>query len=195
MSNMIDTVYSEMLAQDALKNRRITLNTDVNEVEIYKIMYYMDKIKKTDDNETNSLEIKDRKPIEIVINSYGGAVYECFALLSKMEQFQEMGYKINTTLTGKGMSCGQMIFMFGTKRRMYRYGTCLIHQISAGNYGNYEQLKVSHEHIVELQNMTEDMIVKKTKITKEMLKEKIAGKDWYLNAEQCLELGLATEIL
>jgi ATP-dependent protease ClpP protease subunit len=91
----IDNIYNEMVVQDALKRRKLHLNDDVDEISMFKLMYYMDKIKQKDDSE--GLELGKRQPIRIIINSYGGVIYDCMALLSKMERFQqEYKYKIIT---------------------------------------------------------------------------------------------------
>ena len=190
----VDSIYLEMLVQDVLKNRRITLNETIDHIEIYKVMHYMDKIKKIDD--LKDIPLGKRKPIEIVCNSYGGYLYECLGLVSKMEEFiNKYQYEIVTTLTGKAMSCGQMVFMFGTKRRVYKYGTCMIHQLSSCSYGNFTQLEISHNESVRLQAVVNKMILNKTKISKELLDTMIQGKDWYLNAEESIKYGLADEII
>jgi ATP-dependent Clp protease protease subunit len=193
MYQPIDNTYLEMLAQSALRDRKLHLNEGVDEISMFKLMYYMDKIRKSDD--VNGIEMKNRQPIEIICNSYGGQLYECMALISKIERFQEDGYKINTTLTGKAMSCGQLIFMFGTHRRMYRYGTLLIHKLSNWNVGNYDQLEVGFEEDKRLQDLLNNLIVKKTKIPLDVLLDKTKGVDWYLSPEDCIKYGMADEII
>jgi ATP-dependent Clp protease protease subunit len=193
MFQPIDSVYNEMIVQDALKNRKLHLNEGVDEVSMFKIMYYMDKIRKMDDSK--EIEMENRQPIEIICNSYGGQLYECMALISKIEKFQEDGYKINTTLTGKAMSCGQFIFMFGSHRKIYRYGTLLIHKLSNWNVGNYDQLKVGYEEDKRLQDLLNNLIVTKTNIPLELLLEKTKGVDWYLSPEDCIKYGMADEII
>jgi ATP-dependent Clp protease protease subunit len=190
----IDNIYNEMVVQDALKRRKLHLNDDVDEISMFKLMYYMDKIKQKDDSE--GLELGKRQPIRIIINSYGGVIYDCLALLSKIERFQqEYKYKIITELTGKGMSCGAFIFCFGDERLINRFGTLLFHQLSAGHYGNYTQLKIGHDEDVRLQTLINDLIVKKTSIPRELLEQKIDGKDWYLSPEDCIKYDVATKII
>jgi ATP-dependent protease ClpP protease subunit len=71
----------------------------------------------------------------------------------------------------------------------------LIHQLSSWNGGNYSNLRVQFEEDTRLQNLIEDLIVKKTNIPLELLRQKIDGKDWYLSPEECLKYGIATEII
>ena len=190
----IDSVYNEMIVQYALRNRKICLNEDFNEVSMFKMRYYIEKIKNIDDQK--NIPYGDREPIEIVINSYGGQIYEMLGTLSLIEHYKkEYKYTFITTLTGKAMSCGAVLFLFGDIRRMYSYGTLLFHQLSTTNWGNYEQLKVSFEENTRLQNLLDKIIVEKTNIPSGMLKEKTKGLDWYISPEECIKLGIATEII
>lgn len=190
----VDNVYNEMLVQSVLKDRKIHLNEEFNEISMFKMRYYMEKIKRSDD--LKNIELGKRQPIELVINSYGGSIYEMLGTLGLIEQFKkEFKYTIVTTLTGKAMSCGAILFLFGDIRRMYSYGTLLFHQLSTANWGNYEQLKVGFEENTRLQNLLDKIIVEKTNIPSGMLKEKTKGLDWYISPEECIKLGIATEII
>ena len=40
----IDNVYNEMIAQDALKNRRIWFNDEVDDTSCTKAIYYLNKL-------------------------------------------------------------------------------------------------------------------------------------------------------
>ena len=195
MSNKLnDNVYNEMLLQDVIKNRKIHINEDFTDISMFKVRYYMEKIKRIDDIE--DIPYGERKPIELVINSYGGSAYELLGTLGLIEQFKnEFKYKIITTCTGKAMSCGAILLVFGTERRMYKYSTVLIHKLNSGTWGNYDQLEKFHEENVRLQSLVEDLMVKNTKLTIETLKNKTMGVDWYLSPEECLKYGVVDEIL
>ena len=45
-----DPIYDEMIANKALKKRTLILNDYVDVESIYKISYYMDRIKRQDDS-------------------------------------------------------------------------------------------------------------------------------------------------
>ena len=53
------------------------------------------------------------KPINIYIDSYGGAVYQCFGLLGVIGK---SATPIHTIVTGAAMSCGFLILICGHKR-------------------------------------------------------------------------------
>ena len=133
------------------------------------------------------------KPIKIYIDSYGGAVYQCFGLLSIMKSG---GTPVDTVVTGCAMSCGFLIAIHGRKRRIHKHGTMMYHQVSSSTRG---KLKEIEEDVIEskrLQKKIEEMTVENTKITKEKL-EKIykKKKDWYLDAKTSLRWGCIDEIV
>lgn len=133
------------------------------------------------------------KPIEIYIDSYGGKVYQCFGLISIMEKSET---PIHTYCTGAAMSCGFIMLISGHKRFCYKHGTPLYHQVSGGAYEKIEEVEQRLEEMKRLQNVFEEMTIRKTKISKEKLdqvkKEKI---DWYMTSDEALKLGVVDEIV
>ena len=193
MEGYIDNSYLEQLNEAFKKDRRIILNEEVNEISMQKMRLSMLKIKKMDD--IQGIPYGERQPIEIVISSYGGAVYECLVTVALIEQFKnEYKYEIVTICSTKAMSCGALLLCMGSKRVVYKYATVLIHKLSNGMFGNYDQLNIGHEENVRVQNLLEKIIVENTNIPMELLKEKTFALDWYISPEECLELGIATEI-
>jgi ATP-dependent protease ClpP protease subunit len=91
---------------------------------------------------------------------------------------------------------GSAILMSGSKRRMYRYGTVLIHQVSSGSYGEVQTIQ---EELVESQRLwtvLKELIKQDTNITEEQLVDITNRKfDWILDSKQALELKVIDEIL
>ena len=133
------------------------------------------------------------KPIKIYIDSYGGAVYQCFGLLGVMEKSET---PIHTIVTGAAMSCGFMILISGHKRLGYSLSTPLYHQVSTGFWGKVQDME---DHLAEtkrLQKKIEDITIEKTQISKKKLTEILKRKvDWYMSAEEALQLGVIDEIV
>jgi ATP-dependent Clp protease protease subunit len=78
--------------------------------------------------EVHDLEYKP-KPIKIHIDSYGGAVYQCFGLLGIIKSSKTT---IHTLVTGCAMSCGFLIAIAGHKRFAYEKSTYLYHLLRLG---------------------------------------------------------------
>lgn len=133
------------------------------------------------------------QPIQIYIDSYGGAVYQCFGLLSIMKS---KGTPVETIITGCAMSCGFMIAIHGSKRKIHKHGTMMYHQVSSSTHG---KLKEIEEDVIEskrLQKKIEEMTVENTKITEKKLKKVYKQKkDWYLDAKNSMKWGCVDEII
>ena len=133
------------------------------------------------------------QPIKIYIDSYGGAVYQCFGLLGVMEKSET---PIHTIVTGAAMSCGFMILISGHERFGYPHSTPLYHQVSSGFYGKIKDIEEHLEESKRLQKKIEDLTLARTNISKKKLAEILKNKiDWYMSAEEALSLGVIDKIL
>lgn len=133
------------------------------------------------------------KPIKLHIDSYGGAVYQCFGLLSIMK---DKGTPVNTVVTGCAMSCGFLIAIHGSQRSIHKHGTMMYHQVSSGARGKVADLEEDILEAKRLQKKIEDMTLENTKITKKKL-EKIYKKkqDWFLEAKDAVKWGCVDDIV
>lgn len=195
MQNLFgDSVFDEMILNQALNNRNIQFIEEFTRESVYKAIYLMERIETLDDEE--NIPMEKREPITITINSYGGTVYDCLAWVSIIERLIERGYDIRTHIQGVGMSCGFVIPLCGTHRTMNRYSTVMCHQISTGGYGTIQDLKEGQEESERLWKVFKQIIIKNTKITDEQLENMRTRKfDWYMDAETAFELGVIDEIV
>jgi len=132
-------------------------------------------------------------PINIYIDSYGGGVYQCFGLLSVIERSET---PIHTIVTGCAMSAGFMILICGHKRFAHKLSTPLYHQVSSGATGTAKEIEEKVVEIKRLQEQLESVVREKTNISKKKLKDIFdIQKDWYMTAEEALELNVVDEIL
>lgn len=135
----------------------------------------------------------DPKPIEIYIDSYGGSVYQCFGLLSVMENSKT---PIHTIVTGCAMSCGFMMLICGHKRFAHKLSTVMFHQVSHEIWGKITDLEQRLEEDKRLQKQLENITVDKTVISRKKIAENKKEKvDWFMSAEEALSLGVIDEII
>ena len=133
------------------------------------------------------------EPIRIYIDSYGGYVYQCFGLIGVMERSET---PVHTYVTGCAMSCGFIILIHGHRRFGYRHSTPMYHQVSTGFVGKIGDMELEHVETRRLQDKIEQMTLEHTKIKKARLREVYKTKtDWYMTAEEALELGVIDEIV
>ena len=132
-------------------------------------------------------------PIKIYIDSYGGYVYQCFGLLSVMDNSKT---PIHTIVTGTAMSCGFMMAIHGHKRFAMRNATLMYHQVSSGAWGKLKEMEEDIAETQRLQKRIMEMTVRRTKISLAKLEENFRIKhDWYMDAEESLTNGVIDEIL
>ena len=76
--------------------------------------------------------------IYLHINSYGGYITD---VLAGIDAIQNSKYPITTIIEGAAASCGSLLSIVGNKRLMTKNSSMLIHQLSGGCIGTYEQMK------------------------------------------------------
>ena len=77
---------------------------------------------------------------------------------------------------------------------MHRHSYMLIHQLSSGMWGKYEELKDDMENNENLMKVIKDIYIKHTNIPKREL-DKILKHDLWWDAKTCLKYGLIDEII
>lgn len=169
------------------------MNDDVDNATIGKLIASMLYIISEDDAKDEKEKNFTREPIKFYINSFGGSAVDMWSLISIIEQSQT---PIHTYCTGYAMSAGFKLFLAGHKRFMSKRAVLLYHQLAAGNKGKYQDMLERQEHLEHQQKMVEDFLLSKTKITQKKLTEIRERKiDWYIYADQAIELGCADEII
>lgn len=132
-------------------------------------------------------------PIKIFIDSYGGYVYQCFGLLSVMDNSKT---PIHTIVTGAAMSCGFMMAIHGHKRFAMRNATLMYHQVSSGAWGKLKEMEEDIAETQRLQKRIMELTVKRTKISLAKLEENFERKkDWFMDADEALMNGVIDEVL
>ncbi len=148
------------------------------------------EIKKLSDLISNS---KKRKFEEIYlhINSYGGVIYDA---LSTIDTIKNCEIPIISIIEGGVASAGTLISVVCDYRVIMGNAYMLIHQLSSGMYGNFEELKDDYENCEELMNKIIQIYVKHTKL-KECEIKNILKRDKWWSPEKCLKIGLVDQIM
>ena len=131
--------------------------------------------------------------IQILLSTYGGSVYDGLALYDAIKASKT---KVDVIIGGKSMSMGTIIMLGSETRKAYRNTTFMIHEMTSGYLGKLADLENDLGESKRLQKILWDIITSETKITQKQLDDIYEKKkDWYLSAEEALELGLITEII
>ncbi len=131
--------------------------------------------------------------LTIIINSPGGSLTACFAL---MDMMRTSSIPVHTLVLGQVCSCGILITMAGAKRVMSEMATAMSHTYSWGAGGKHGDLVNSRK----AQDMSKELIVKHymkcTKKSRKFVEKNLVPDhgDIWLSPEECLEYGIIDEI-
>lgn len=132
-------------------------------------------------------------PIELYLSTYGGGCYDGLALYDVIEASLT---PIEVFCTGKIMSMGIIVALGAKVRKGYRNTTFMIHQVSGVSFGTLRDMEETVAEVSRINEMLFKVIRSKTKVTEERLNQVIRQKqDWFITAEEALELGILTEII
>lgn len=179
---------------DELFNERIIylqgeVSEDVSNQIIPLIHYYNIQ------DDKNEVELEQRQPIQIFIDSEGGELYKGFSILSAIERSKT---PIWTYLEGSiGMSMSFVLFLSGEKRFMSRFGNLLFHELRGGSdVKTLAEMKNMIQHYSNLQEKMDKYIVERTNIPMKRLKnQRKKNLDWYIDYDTAERYGVFTDTI
>ena len=134
--------------------------------------------------------------VPVIIDSYGGQVY---SLMSMISDVRHSKIPVATIVQGKAMSCGAILFSFGTDG--YRYmdpdATLMIHDVSSMGWGKVEEIKASAEETDRLNQKIYSMMAENCGHHKDYFLDIVHAKghsDWFLEADECKKHNLANSL-
>ncbi|MBO7732596.1 MAG: ATP-dependent Clp protease proteolytic subunit [Methanobrevibacter sp.] len=141
--------------------------------------------------EDKNIPVEQRKPIKLLLYSYGGDGQACFGLIDVIAMSKTPVYTVNM---GVAMSAGLLILLAGHKRFCMPRSTALAHSGSGGTSGTFEQTEAQMKDYQHFVKMMRDYISERTTIDAKTL-AKNKGKEWYLYAEDQLAYHVVDEIV
>lgn len=132
-------------------------------------------------------------PIQFHFSTQGGSCYDGLSLYDAIESSLT---PVEITCYGRIMSMGIVVLLASNVRKAHRNTTFLIHQASGLAFGSLSEVEASVEEIRRINDIIFNIIISKTKISEERLKEVLGYKqNWIFTANEALELGVITEII
>jgi ATP-dependent protease ClpP protease subunit len=171
------------------------------EVEVVKVtgneMYYygeinnentlefVEKFKRLEQNLLRiSAEILNYEPeIRVHICSEGGDLFCGFSLMNLLEKS-----RVRVVTIAQGACCSAATFMLlgGAERRIARNAYILIHQLSSGMWGKYEEMKDEIRTCEKFMKMIRATYMNKTKIPEKKL-DRLMKRDIYLEPSKAIK--------
>lgn len=140
---------------------------------------------------------KDRKkPIYIIVNSYGGSVYEMFALYDAIQYVKSLGITVYTMGIGKIMSSGVIVLVGGSVRKIGKNATVMWHSGTDHISGDLEHFDNEINEFKRLENLANEILSRHSKMTKLQIEKMISNRmQVYIDAKKAIEIGIADDYL
>ena len=138
-----------------------------------------------------ALKMSDPGKIYLHINSYGGSV---FAGFSSVDYIINSPVPVVSVIEGCAASAATIMSVVASHRQINKHAYMLIHQLSSGMWGKYQEQKDAIANSDRLMEMIINIYEEHTKIPKKEL-NKLLKHDLWWDAETCLKYGLVDEII
>ena len=192
---MIEDIYDLQLPSphsviewNGLQNREIHINYDIDE-EIIDVGLQIINWNNQDDE--SNIPINERKPIKIYINSNGGDLLSTFNLIDIINISKTPVYTIGMA---NCYSSGGLLLLSGHKRLIFPNTTFLLHDGYTDDNNSLGKVMDKVKFTEKIETKVRDYVISKTKINKNLYNKKYR-EDWYLLANEMIELGIADEII
>ena len=159
--------------------------TEANALELNAALYEMDK-----KLSITNVFLDINPVINLHINSYGGSL---FAGLATVDVIRNLKSDVHSIVEGAAASAATIISVACKRRSMGKYSKMLIHQLSSGSYGKYNELEDDMENNTHLMETIKSIYKAYTNVPMKKLNE-ILKHDLWFDSKTCLELGLVDEI-
>lgn len=174
-------------------SRNIVLSSDITASSVADIIESILDINTLDDEFEGDLQDYHREPIKLVVNSFGGSVYDGFALIAAIEHSKT---PIHGYCYGSAMSMGFIIYISTHIRFAHKTSTLMYHEISDVFWGNITGAKQNIKECERIQKVYDDYVLSRTKIPVDKMNDYKARKDdWYMSAQEGLKYKIIHKIL
>ena len=186
-------LHSEKLFATALEDRMIWVDLEISTQTSYIAPTILDIEKQILqwNKEDFGKPVEERKPIKLLLYCFGGDLDATLSLVSLMNISTTPIYTYNM---GVAFSGGFLLLINGHKRFTLATGTGLFHEGSAEVQGSAQEVRSAQANYERELKTIKDIIVAHSKIDLKTL-NKYKDKEWYIPANQLLELGVVDEII
>lgn len=172
----------------------IHFTASINQHTIEKIIRKITKIINLNDSKYKDTD--EKLEIAYIVDSGGGCVTSTLKFIDFINlSRQKHPYLVFTSIiTGLVASAGTIMCICADNRYMTEHAFAMVHELSAGNYGNYQRLISHSKFITNLHETLLDIYLKNTKLSKKKLEVYLAQETWF-SSKEYLKAGFVTKII
>ena len=166
--------YSGVTRQDNLQLNKLILNTG-QKMKSIELCY----------------NLPEPPKVYLHINSYGGSV---FAGFSSVDYIKNCPVPVTSVIDGCAASAATIMSVVAKERYIHEHAFMLIHQLSSGMWGKFEDMKDDMKNNELLMKKIIGIYEEHTKLPKSKITQ-ILKRDLWWDAKTCLKYGLVDDII
>lgn len=136
----------------------------------------------------------NKEPITIRFTSPGGSVLDGLALFDYIQTLRADKIHITTAALGMAASMACILLQAGDKRVMGDNAYILIHEVSSGSIGKVSEMEDETKFAKRLNQRLYDILARRSKVKRRTIEIRAKRRDWWLNPDDALKLGLCDEV-
>lgn len=178
--------------------RRAEANALATDFEQRTYLFYDDVQEDSCKSAMKELSLLSRRfpgqPLTIIINSPGGRILDGLGLYDHIRALSASGHHITTVSRGMAASMGGILLQAGDTRVVGPSSELLIHESSGGEIG---KLNTRADGLAQSQKVWGklcEILARRSSLSAAEIHERSYKFDWWLTAQEALELGFADQI-
>jgi len=132
--------------------------------------------------------------MEIVFSSPGGSIIDGFELFDFIQEMRAKGHKIITGSLGMAASMAGILLQAGDVRWIGHQSWMMIHRAAFGAIGKTYEVEDEVRLVKRIEDRILDIFTSRSKLTRQKLKRNWDRKDWWIDADECVKVGLVDEV-
>lgn len=174
-------------------SRNLVLSAEIDNTSVGDIIESILDINTVDDELSTDLCEYKREPIKLVINSFGGSVYDGFALIAAIEGSKT---PIHGYAYGSAMSMAFAIYISTHFRFAHKTTTFMYHEISDYFADNITGIKQNLKECERIQKIYDNYVISRTSMSLDKMRfMKDKKEDWYISAQEALRYKIVHKLL
>lgn len=135
-----------------------------------------------------------KSDIEIIFSSPGGSIIDGFELFDHIQHLRSSGHHITTGTLGMAASMAGILLQAGDTRWVGHQAWVMIHRAAFGAWGKTYEIEDEVEFVKRIEERILDIFTARSTLTKQKIKKNWERKDWWISADEALDLKLVDEV-
>jgi ATP-dependent Clp endopeptidase proteolytic subunit ClpP len=128
--------------------------------------------------------------MEIIFSSGGGSIVDGMALYDFIQDLRAQGHRITTSTLGIAASMAGILLQAGDVRTMGREAWLMIHEAAFRTEGKIGEIEDTVDWIKKVQERVLLIFAARSQMSAEDIRAKWTRRDWWIDSDEALQLGL-----